>query len=213
LKKFLAGLVSCACSVNSVAASPVDDLLASSVGTIEVTAEPYMAGGKLAGCQYVFKSLTQDSVYSAGGYLKVDGSISLMGTESKVGISLKIVVNELSVAADGRLSFTPSPPSRAYFIGDDYQTNLDALLGTFPSDTPGALFSVFNAEKTLKILTAAAKTDRVTIAFNLHNGNSDVILPIELDVKSMDADGKRTRSPEASRRFVQCALALMKDIP
>lgn len=211
MKIIIAALLGCTLLADAAWAGPVDDLLASTVGTIQVTAEPYMAGGKLIGCQYVFKTLTQDWVYSKGQYLKVDGSISIVSSNGNLGATLKVVVNEISLAPDGSLVFKPSAPSRAYLLGDDYETNLGALVAASGSDTPGALFSIFDIEKTLPILSSASQTEHITVAFNRNNGPSDVLLPIELDVRDVDTNGKRTRSQENGLNFAKCTLALLKD--
>jgi hypothetical protein len=192
-------------------ADALDVVMVRMLGTMSVRAEPYMIEGRLSGCQYVFSALTQDWTYRQGQYLKVDGSISIMNTGGKVGTTLKVVVNEVAIAPQGDLKFVPAAPTRAYLIGDDYQTNLAAFVGSTPSDTPGGLFSVFNIDPTLAIIVGASQTNKVTVAFNKAGGDSDILLPIELDVKATSNEGVRTRSPETSANFANCVLALTKD--
>ncbi|MHC2457713.1 hypothetical protein ACVMIX_004354 [Rhizobium leguminosarum] len=200
-----------ALSAGAVSAGQVDFLLTRMLGTIQVRSEPYMVRGKLSGCQYVFSALAQDWVYRKGQYLKVDGSIAIMFMDGNFGSTLKVVVNEVLPSADGTLTFSPSPPSRAYLIGSDYQTNLSGLVSALQSDTPGALFSIFNLDPTLKVLTDAGKTNKVTVAFNRDSGASDILLPLELDVKSSSEEGQRVRTQETGISFANCVLALLKD--
>ena len=200
-----------ACLANDALADQTDFLLAHMLGTIQVQSEPRMVGGKLSGCQYVFTAVTQDWVYRKGQYLKVDGSVGLMLINGTLGSTLKVVVNEISIDRQGVLLFTPAPPSRSYLLGADYSTNLNGLVQAGASDTPGALFSVFSIGSTLKLLTEAVDTKKITIAFNRAEGSSDILLPIELDVKSIQDDGRKIRSDETAINFASCILALLKN--
>lgn len=212
MKSSLVGVLASALLMTSAAwASIVDDQLTMMAGTISVRAEPYMVDGQLSGCQYVFTALTQDWVYRGGKYIKVDGSIALMYLGGKLGNTLKVVVNEVSSTPDGKLDFHPSAPSRAYLIGDDFGTNLSGLVKASNSDTPGALFSIFNIDQSLKILTDAAQSNKITIAFNKDQGKSDIMLRLELDVSDRDGNGQRIRSDEASMKFSSCVLSLLRD--
>ncbi|NEJ27607.1 hypothetical protein GR205_06410 [Rhizobium leguminosarum] len=191
-------------------ASALDVVIARMLGTITVRAEPSMIEGRLSGCQYVFSALTQDWTYRKGQYLKVDGSISIINTGSNVGTTLKVVVNEVVVSPQEGFKLVPAAPSRAYLIGNDYQTNLSAFVASTPSDTPGALFSIFSIDPTLAIMAAAAQTNKVTIAFNKAGGDSDILLPLDLDVKATSDEGVRTHSPETGANFANCISALVK---
>ncbi|MBB4327821.1 hypothetical protein [Rhizobium leguminosarum] len=188
-----------------------DPTLVAMLGTIQVSSQPYMVEGKLSGCQYVYAALVQDWVYRKGQFLKVDGSIAFMDIGGSFGTTLKVVVNEVTVSPDGTFKFTPAPPSRAYLIGSDYSTNLDGLVQATPSDTPGALFSIFRPESTLNILKEAAETNKTTVAFNRASGGSDILMPLELDVSDTLPNGQKVRSSEAGLNFAKCIQALLKD--
>ena len=201
----LASIATVAC-----AAQP-DPVLTPMLGTIQVSSQPYMVEGKLSGCQYVYAALIQDWVYRKGQFLKVDGSIGFVDIGGSLGTTLKVVVNEVTVSPDGRFVFTPSPPSRAYLLGSDYSTNLDGLVQATPSDTPGALFSIFRAESTLNILMEAAETNKTTVVFNRASGGSDILMPLELDVSDTQPNGEKVRSTDTGNNFASCIQALLKD--
>jgi hypothetical protein len=54
-------------------------------------------------------------------------------------------------------------------------------VGEYPSDTPGAIFVVFQPEPTFPIL-AAGVGDKITIAFARKRDGMDVLLPIDTTV-------------------------------
>ncbi|ACM36224.1 MULTISPECIES: hypothetical protein [Rhizobium/Agrobacterium group] len=178
-------------------------------GTQRVFAQPYMTGGKLAGCNLVFEARIRDYTYRQGQFIKVDGSIGIMGIGDKLGAVLKVVVNEITPPS---LSFNPSPPSRAYLIGSKFETNVDSLVSADESDTPGSLFSVFQSSPTAEIVLAALESKKITVAFNKKGGPSDIQLPLELDVAQTDETGKRTRNDEAVEGFAQCATVLLEQM-
>lgn len=176
-------------------------------GTQRVFAQPYMAGGKLAGCHLVFEAMIRDYTYRQGQFIKVNGSIGLMGMEGKLGAVLKVVVNEINPPS---LTFQPSPPSRAYLIGSKFETNVGSLVSAEESDLPGSLFSVFQSSPSVEIFLAALQSKKITIAFNKKGGASDIQLPLELDVAQTDQTGTRIRSDQATQDFSQCLLVLLK---
>ena len=176
-------------------------------GTQRVFAQPYMTNGKLAGCNLIFEAMTRDFTYRQGQFIKVDGSIGIMGIGGQIGAVLKVVVNEISPPS---MTFKPSPPSRAYLIGPNFETNLDSLVGANESDTPGALFSVFQSSPTAEMVLIALQSKKITVAFNKKGGPSDIQLPLELDVAQTDDEGTRTRNDEAAAAFNQCLLVLLE---
>ncbi len=122
--------------------------------------------------------------------------------------NLKVVVNELDLSAMPS-KFVPSPPSRAYLISPKMQTNLDSLVDSSKSDTPGALFSVFQISPTLEMMIDAMIENKLTIAFNQLNGKSDILLDLELDVADFETNGSRKRSPKMTADFSSCLNTLV----
>ena len=179
------------------------------LGTLNVRSEPYLSDGKLWGCQLIFDALHRDWTYRNGAIVKVSGSIGLMAPSAShgVGTTLKVVV---LVAHPKTYELRPEAPTRAYLLGADYQTSLSGLVSSAPSDTPGGLFSVFQAEPAIDIIMQGVEVGRLTVAFNKAGGSSDIQIPLELDVYAVDDDGKRKRSNAATDDFLKCSLALLK---
>ncbi|MGJ7038150.1 hypothetical protein J2Y63_001386 [Shinella sp. BE166] len=167
-----------------------------------------MHSGKLAGCQLIFEALAKDWKYRQGALLKIEGSVAVMLMKSQLGTSLKVVVQEMTVSKDLDVSFSPSSPSRAYLIADNLNTSLGSLVAATPSDTPGALFSVFNLSPTLDVLVESLDTKTLKVAFNQLDGESDIVLTLNTDVAETDATGRRTKSNEAMESLSACLLAL-----
>ena len=147
------------------------------LGTLNVRSEPHLSDGKLMGCQLVFDALHRDWTYRKGAMLKVSGSIGLMAPDKNGGFGtvLKVVV---LVADTKTYALRPEAPTRAYLLGADYQTSLGGLIKSGPSDTPGGLFSIFQAEPAFGIIAQALQDDRLSIAFNKAGGATDIKIPI-----------------------------------
>jgi hypothetical protein len=203
----LQGVVPAFSQVN--ANEQIEAMMSKIAGTQRVFAQPTMLGGKLSGCSLIFEAMTRDFTYRQGQFIKVDGSIGIMVIGGAPGAILKVVVNEINPPS---LTFKPSPPSRAYLLGPRFDTNLDSLISADESDTPGSLFSVFQASPTLEITLAALQSKKITIAFNKKGGPTDIQLPLELDVAQTDEAGKRIRSDEAVNDFTQCVLTLVEQL-
>jgi hypothetical protein len=104
----------------------------------------------------------------------------------------------------------PNPPVEAYFVSGNSSTK-SAFVGSYPSDTPGALFSVFNTTPTLTVLLNGLKQGRIPFIFSRRKGGSGVPVEIDLSVAETDAHGERTRRPgEVGRKWTDCALQLMR---
>ena len=103
-----------------------------------------------------------------------------------------------------KLQMTPSPPSRAYIIDRNLATNLSSLVQGSTSDTPGALFSIFQFSPTFEMVLDALTTNELTVAFNSKGGGTDMQLKLELDVVEVNASGERRRSDKAKKDFLAC---------
>lgn len=199
-----------AIATDAAATKATKAALSQLAGTLSVNAQPYFSEGKLVGCTLVFAAIEQDRVYSQGEFLRIDGNVGVMILSGKIGTNLKVVVNKFALASEG-LEFIPSPPSRAYLISEKLSTNVASLVGTPESDTPGALFSVFQPTPTLDMIAEGLNTRRLTVAFNQRHGKSDVRLKLELDVANTDATGQRIRSTKAIDDFTACLSSLNTD--
>lgn len=207
---FALGLVLTGLANASAAAAQNDELttaLARLEGTLSVQAQPNLREGKFIGCQYVFEAMMRDWSYRQGGFIKVSGSVGIMGVGGKIGTTVKVVVNEIDLATR---SITPSAPGRVYLIGPDFQTNVDTLVNSAESDVPGGRFSIYQMSPTTEMILAGMENGRLTVAFNRGNGDTDLQLPLELDVASTDKAGNRTRSDNHATAFAQCMAVVLK---
>lgn len=180
------------------------------LGTLSVRAEPMLQSGKLQGCSLVFNALTQDWKYRGGAFLKIEGPVLLSITENGAGAMLKVVANEIKTAQGGGVTFAASAPSCAYIISGDYKTNLDTLSTKGPAETAGGLLSVFELFPTAEMVLQATTDKKLTIAFNQNGGNSDLILPIDLNVSDIDGSGRRVLGSKASDEFSECMISLIR---
>ena len=91
---------------------------------------------------------------------------------------------------------------------DAYQTNLGSLINQSESDTPGSLFAIYNLQPSLDIIIGALEKRELIIGFNQFGGQTDIEIPIALDVVSVDDEGNRERSPDAIGKFLDCIRVL-----
>ena len=127
------------------------------LGTLNAEAQPLFADGRLDGCTIVYGALAKDFTYKQGGYIAVNGSFGLMSTKGVLGATLKVVLHDVDPRTN---KFTPSPPASAYFVSGN-KTTKSAVVGQYPSDTPGAIFVVLKPEAVLPIMIS----DNIVIAF------------------------------------------------
>ena len=190
---------------NAQNSGPAKRSLSAMVGTLSVETETEMSSGHLTACHFVFTTVAQDR---QGSYIGVSGNIGIRKATNNFGIDLKVVVFDIE-SSSGRLVLKPSPPSRAYLVDRDNQTNLYSLIATVPSDTPGALVSLFQFHPSFEIIMDGLRTDQITIAFNRDDEDGDIQLPLELDVKSVSESGQRQRSGEAVQSFEICTRSIV----
>ncbi|WP_343314054.1 hypothetical protein AAIB41_02600 [Brucella sp. BE17] len=197
-------------SASSVhAQSPFDSVINSMVGTTEVDARPVMTNGNLTGCTLTFDAVARDDIYRKGRPIKVSGSFGILTASEKAAVTLNVVVNEMSQGQNYNIEFTPYAPKRAYLVGSDYSHNYGALVNAAPSDADGGLFSIFNLEPSMKIMTAAISDQKIIIAFNQGDGGTDIQLPVDLTVISTDfTNGNRNHSIKPIQDYATCIAAL-----
>jgi hypothetical protein len=189
-----------------------DENVIALLGTMEVVTEPYLQNGKVVGCFYRFNSLVVDEKYVVNSLLKVDGSIGILFSGEVPGGILKLVVNRMT-KSDGQIRSNYSAPSRAYLVKKDYSTTIDKVVTAAPGDGEGSLFTVFDAATAIAILTETATTDnKLTIAFNQFNKDSDIQFDIDLTVSGTGSDGVRKHSEIAVQRFSSCLGELAKKL-
>lgn len=200
-------LIASACPSAAQTTNPVELMLALIEGTQSVAAESTLREGQLIGCDLVFTAIHADVVYRQGAYIKVSGSIGVMTSRGQFGSTLKVTVQEIDPTVIG-LGLKPSPPSRAYLVSSDLTSSLSSLINSFPSDTPGSLFSVFQLSPSFDIVLAALAENKLVVAFNSRDGATDIQLTIELDVTGTSPMGERSRSEKTRADFLACLRLL-----
>jgi hypothetical protein len=178
------------------------------LGTLSAEAQPIFTDGRLEGCTVVFGALAKDFTYKQGGYITVNGSFGIMNVKGELGATLKVVVHDTDPRTN---SFTPSPPASAYFVSGT-KTTQSAVVGQYPSDTPGGIFVVLRPETVLPILLEGLERSKVTIAFARKPGGMDILLPIDTSVADTKPDGQRTHSPKALLDFYECNSELLESM-
>ncbi|MEK1886880.1 MAG: hypothetical protein AAAB35_04710 [Phyllobacterium sp.] len=114
----LAGMALLASGSTSIAHSDtMEEVLTRMTGTLEVHMEPYMKSGQLKGCDLLYTAIAQDWTYRQGGFIKVTGNVGFIKANGSIGSTLKVVVFDIETSKPN-VQFIPSPPSRAYLIGE-----------------------------------------------------------------------------------------------
>jgi hypothetical protein len=178
------------------------------LGTLSAEAQPIFKDGRLNGCTVVFGALAKDFTYKQGGYITVNGSFGIMNAKGELGATLKVIVHDTDLRTN---SFTPSAPVSAYFISGT-KTTKSAVVGQYPSDTPGGIFVVLRPETVLPILMEGLQRSKVTIAFAREQGGTDIQLPIDTSVVETKPNGERVRSPKALLDFSACSSELIDNV-
>lgn len=193
-------------STKPVPSKQLEAFIGSRLGTTSIDAYPQFADGKLFACIVEFNSIVRDDVYRVGSFIKVFGSFGLMSAKNNIAVTLKIVVHDFDVSTG---ALTPSAPANGYFVFGN-ETSKPSLVAKYPSDVPGALFSVFNIEPTFAKLVSAVDGGKVTFAFNRKDGSADIRVPLDLTVKDTNVNGQKTYSQQMVLDFYQCNRDLLK---
>lgn len=178
-------------------------------GTLFVKSSPSFSDGKLAACGFEFSVLLQDWAYRQGSFILVGGSFSIFTAKGTLSQSLKVVLHDIDLKT---AKFSPSPPETAYFVFSDFSTNKASLVGSYPSDTPGALFSVFQILPAYANLASDIEKGKVQIAFARRKGGQDLKIEVDLTVSDTSTEGKRERSRAAIEEYDNCAQALISQL-
>jgi hypothetical protein len=193
----------------------IEAMLQKTSGTLFVRNVPHIVEGKLKACQLTYEALSQDWTYRQGQYLKISGSVGFIiagKPRPTLANIVKVIVQEVSVGADGQLAFLPSPPDRAFLLGADFNSNLDTLANSAPSDTPGGVIAFYQASPALEMVMDGLDRDRLTVPFNRSGGATDMQLVVETDVVDVDAEGKKTRSEQPKADFLNCPQTLLASL-
>jgi hypothetical protein len=181
-------------------AGPIEDLFQPHLGTSWVKSSPLFRDGNLTGCSLEYSSLIRDNIYKQGGFVNLGGSVGVMIGNNGLGVSLKVVINDLNIET---VKLVPDAPEAAYFISD-LKSSKDAYVASTKSDTPGGLVTLFSNDPTLEMLLDGFLKDEIGISYRRKGGVSDVPFTIDPTVIKTDDKGNRTHSPAQSKAFIEC---------
>ena len=152
--------------------------------------------------------LVQDYTYRQGAFVLVGGSFGMLSANNNIAVTLKVVVQDIDNAT---MALSPSPPVSAYIVSGTTTTK-PFFVAKYPSDTPGALFSVFQPDGAAPILLDGIKNEIMIIAFNRREGGADMRVAIDLTVEGTADDGRKTVSTKASQEYLACSTSLLKSL-
>lgn len=187
------------------APEPMARVMSHLMGTTFARVLPSFANGKLYGCGIEFAVIAKDWQYRRGGYIRVGGQFGLMTGKGAIASVLKATLHDINTQS---FTFTPSIPASAYFV-DNYQTSAQYVTGQIESDTPGAVFVVFQGPPVFKIISDGMTRNRVQIALARKRGGADIPIEIEADVAEAKEDGTRVRSAQIAPDFFACVGKLL----
>src|SRR5215510_7425556 len=171
---------------------------------------PQHKEGQLWSCPVDYNVLTQDWAYRQGGFITVNGGFGIVRVNKALGGFLKVIVNDIDPRT---MTFTPSRPASAYIVTGNLSTNRGDIIDVGPSDVPGGIFVMLQAEPTLRLIVDGFVNDKIVIAFARQQGGVDVKVPIETSVEDTTSGGlQRKRSPKAGLEFSECVQQLIKNI-
>ncbi len=202
---FALALIASLFPLPSIAQQGFEQSLSPYLGTINVSSSPAYAGGELTGCHLEFGALVRDWTYRKGAFLRVGGAVGISGANKKLVVTLKTIVHELDPVTG---NFVPSPPASAYFI-DGARTTKSTLVGNYPSDTPGGLFSVFQLVPSAELVMSGLSEGKITTGFARILGGKDILVSIETDVEDTTPQGVRVRSQRMVDDFFGCVVPLL----
>lgn len=182
-------------------------------GTYQVGFQPIMIEGQTQFCLLNFSSLVNSSAYEINATYSVGGNLGIGMTKdrSNVLVTLKVGAAKVNLQSPN-IKAIPKRPYFAYLISPSGKNNSSGYLGGQPSDSPGGLTSGYNFDDAAEqIFTQIIDTKKVSVAFNLEKGQIDIVVPLDLTVVDVDANGRRIKNDKAVTDFKKCILPLMRE--
>ena len=195
-------------SAQTTGTGQITDLLK----THEVKFNAITAQGELQGCSLEFNALIADASSGVPVTYFISGSVGLNYNNTRdLLIGVKLVTAELK-KTPGKLEPIPRRPHFAYLRSVRGLDNSRSFITSTESPTPGGWFGVFNFDEDfLKILDELGSKPILNFVFNRRKGEIDIVVPVDLTVKSIDEMGRQTRDDEMFRRFTLCTIGMSED--
>jgi hypothetical protein len=197
-------------SIEGAFSQSPDDLVARFQGTLFARALPEFRGGQLTSCLLEFSYLGRDATGGPPRLFAASGSFGFMGVKgAAIAPILKLVVNDIS---GSETKLTPNAPSAAY-LSFGNRTNVDSVLKSVPSDTPGALFTIFKNDETIEAYMNALTIERrIKILFSRRPGAMDIPVELDLRVQETKSDGSRIYSDKIADDVMACVDEMINQL-
>lgn len=91
--------------------------------------------------------------------------------------------------------------------------NASSIIAASPSDTPGAVFVIFQPIPTFKLYGAALERGQLELFYVRASGGADVPVKIDLRTQSTDNAGKWHFSDKTITEAYGCLTKLVEDLP
>jgi hypothetical protein len=178
------------------------------LGTIQTKFSPQFSNGRLNGCSLEFYALGRDWAYRQGGLTHFGGHIAFYVQDRTPAFTFKLVLSDLNASLE---RLPTQPPTVAYII-HGLSTNQEEVVSSQPSDTPGALFSVFRPLKTFEILIQSLDAGVLGIRYARNQGGIEAPLNIDLRVDQLAASGERDLRGRNSGQLMPCIQKLLAEM-
>lgn len=182
--------------------------MADQIGTVYAELNRGTNQGRVQRCGVEFGVHIKDHEYNNGQRYYVTGSFGFNTTSDKsVAGYLKVITSKVS--ALGKPVGEPDRPSNA-FLSSGKLNNAKSIVSAQPSDTPGALFSRFELDRTtMAIFSAASDTNQISVVFSRTPGGIDVYAPLDLHVGSVEDQQLGKTNPQLMDQFKECVGDMM----
>ena len=182
--------------------------MADQLGTVYVELNRGTNQGRVQRCGVEYGVHIKDHVYNNGQRYYVTGSFGFNTTGDKsVAGYLKVITSKVS--ALGKPVGEPERPSNAFLSSGKFN-NAKSIVSAQPSETPGALFSRFELDRTtMAIFSEASETNQISVAFSRTPTGIDVNAPLDLAVGSLEDQQLGKTNPQLMDQFKDCVGEMM----
>jgi hypothetical protein len=178
------------------------------IGTISVAFQPIQVSGELQGCTLVYNAVQNDFAYLKGSPIVSAGHLLFTQRNGNLIFGFKLGVKSLN----GDNPFVR--PNFAYLQTASFSTSKIKVLSV-DGDIGFKFFAYSLDEQVLGLYTEMLESGKITIGFNRKKGGMDVLVPIDLYVTDVEAQGSkfiRKRSNEQLQKFTECSMVLMQQV-
>jgi hypothetical protein len=195
-------------------------LLATAAGATDVAAAqtmwilgyPVTTGGNTTACAIDYNGIGKDYTYKQGNTIALTGSLQIrrdtVDGKLRTYGAFKVSLDDFEGGTR-----TSARPASIHLVTSDGTIVKGNPALALPSGDPGGLLQVFNLDDNfLKIFVGIIEEKKLIIAFNRTQGGTDLRLPLDLTVKSVDLKtGAIERSDEMVEAFQSCSSLILKD--